>query len=687
MEAQKPISEQLGRPPGECPFPPIEDRLITAIKTENIRTIGLLLRKGKITPEIQLGPDQLTPLHIACQLGQTKTVQFLLDEFGYSNASCSKTGQTPLHIAAQNGHAKIVRILHQKWDQQGKVSLKKEQVPNRIRSATSQSQSNNKGEASDYRLPDPRQRKSTADVETRQTSIPRSNTSIQFGLVIDNNGNTPLHLAAAHNHLAVAQYLLHEVKCSPRLTNKEGRNSLHLAAEYGNVDILKLLVEAVETEREMYSCAIVRKHPADSEQPMTSLSPPVISDWNASLAVIIATGDYNGDTLLHLATAHGHLIVVQYLLHVVKCSPYLTNSDGSTAFHLAAKHGHFEVLKMLVEVIRDDGKKPESVKIAKQHGQKTDSSKVETSPIYLSESPVTTAHNTEAPPPATVPSCVETENHEGSSWRHSNSKPQETVLLENPYPASVSAGDHNGNTPLHYAATHSHLPVVKYLLHEVKCSPQLTNSKGQTALHLAAKHGHVSAVMTLVETIINEYEKQARRLLGEVAGYSDPPKAAPIDSPTYFITEAPPFHSDNDSSFKLSDSELQESEQPEDTYLASIYTGDDNGDTLLHYAAAHNHLPVIKYLLHEIKCSPHLTNNEGQTVLHLAAKHGHVELLKYIIEETQCPLTPTDDYGQTPLFLAAGNGQLDVVKYFTLEKQCDINFVTSSKEIFAFPSG
>ena len=123
MEAQKSISEQLGQPPGKgssLPIPSIEDRLTAAIRAGNVQTISLLLLKGKITPEIQLGPDQLTPLHIACQHGQTKTVQFLLDEFGYSNASCSKTGQTPLHIAAQNGHVEIVRILHQKWDQQGK---------------------------------------------------------------------------------------------------------------------------------------------------------------------------------------------------------------------------------------------------------------------------------------------------------------------------------------------------------------------------------------------------------------------------------------------------------------------------------------------------------------------------------------------------------------------------------------
>ena len=559
MAVQEPTPDQLAQPSKEDSFSStlsIKDRLFRAIKAGDIRTISQVT----VTPELQLGPDQLTPLHIACQHGQTKTVQFLLTEYGYNIKSCSKAGQTPLHVAAQNGHVEIMRILHESWNQQGKVSLEEKHVFESGHITfidCSQSQSSNKGKSqkSDDKLPLPivQWTKLATDSEKSQTSSPqpktvKSSPSTQFGLEIDSNGNTPLHLAASHNHLEVAQYLLHKVKCSPYLTDNEGRNPLHLAAKYGNVDILKLLVEAVKMEREMYSCAIIRKHPADSEQAMISLSPPVAPPgWNPSLAVIMAAGDCNGDTLLHLATAHGHLKAVQYLLYQVKYSPYLTNSEGNASLHLAAKHGHFEVLKLLVKMIRDDEKKPESARTTKQHRQKTDTSRFF---VCSSECPVlvTASPSTEAPPPTVVQSCIE------ANGGQSDSKQQQTEHLEDPYPASISSGNFNGDTPLHLAA-------------------------------------------------------------------------------------------------------------------------------------AHNHLAVVKYLLHEVKCSPYLTNNEGQTALHLAAKHGHIKLLKYIIEETQCPLMPTDDYGQTPLYLAAGNGQLDVVKYFTLEKQCDVNFVTSSKETFPFSSG
>ena len=126
MAAQKPTPDQLAQPPKEDSFPStpsIKDRLFGAIKAGDIQTISMLLLTGEVTPELQLGPNQLTPLHIACQHGQTKTVQLFLTEYGYNIKSCSKTGQTPLHIAAQNGHVEIVRILHKSWEQQGKESL------------------------------------------------------------------------------------------------------------------------------------------------------------------------------------------------------------------------------------------------------------------------------------------------------------------------------------------------------------------------------------------------------------------------------------------------------------------------------------------------------------------------------------------------------------------------------------
>ena len=678
MAAQDLTPDQLAQPPNESSSSStlsIQGRVIAAIKAGDIRTISLLLQKGKITPDLQLGPNQLTPLHIACQHGQTKAVQFLLTEFGYSIKSCSKTGQTPLHIAAQNGHIEIVRILHKSWNQQCKISLEEKQMLDSGHITFidyTQSQSNKKGKSkkSDDKFPLPTVQwtKLATNSEKSRTSTLQPKTvkrspSTQFGLETDSNGDTPLHLAAAHGQLAVAQYLLHEVKCSPYLANNDGQNSLHLAAKHGNMDILKLLVEAAKMEKEVYSCAIVRKHPADSEQAIISLSPPAVSDWNASLAVVIATGDYNGDTMLHLATAHSHLKVVQYLLHVLKYTPYLTNSEGNTALHLAAKHGHFEVLKMLVKVIRDDGKK---FKSAKQHGQETESSRFF---VNSSEWPVlvTASPSTEAPPPTAVQSCVE-----------ANATQQETEYLEDPYPASISTGNCNGDTPLHLAAAHNHLAVVKYLLHEVQCSPYLINSNGQTALHLAAKHGHIELLKYIIEetdcplTPIDDYGQTPLYLAAgngqlDVVKYLADEKQCDTSIVTSSEETLPLSSGRTPLHIASREGNLDVVQFLVEKLKFNPSCTDAEGTSPLHLACQQGHIAIVKYFVENLHVTPTINRLDGCTPLHMAALGGHTYIVKYLVKDFKCDTLCEDKYGNTPLFWAKLRGSLDVMKYLEIQ--------------------
>ena len=399
------------------------------------------------------------------------------------------------------------------------------------------------------------------------------------------------------------------------------------------MDVLKVLIDAVKKEKETFCHAIV---PANYKPDY--LGPPEVPDWSAPLSIIIATGDEGGDTPLHLAVTHNHQPVVQYLLCEVKCSPHVTNSKGQNALHLAAKHGHVHLLTMLVDALKDDGEQHDAaMKSIKHLASPGDSSfpKPAVSPVGSPESPVSPSVNTAA---MAQESCMG--NCDASS---------STPKLSTDHYASVSSQDNSGNTPLHLAATHNHQPVVQYLLCEVKCSPHATNSDGQNVFHLAAKHGHFSILKVLVEAIGDDGEQH---------------QAA----------------NKNETEPRQTNSELQNSLLPEDAYPTITSSGDNNGNTPLHLAAAHGHQHIVHYLVHEAHCNPHLTNGEGQIALHLAAKQGHIALVKYLIQEENCALMPMDDLGQTPLYLAAGNGQLDVVKYFALEKQCDVSFATVRKE-------
>ena len=56
--------------------------------------------------------------------------------------------------------------------------------------------------------------------------------------------------------------------------------------------------------------------------------------------------DLNGNTALHVATQHGHIACVQFLLETA-ASPQVKDQDGNTPLHLAAQQGNFTISKLL----------------------------------------------------------------------------------------------------------------------------------------------------------------------------------------------------------------------------------------------------------------------------------------------------------------------------------------------------
>lgn len=58
-----------------------------------------------------------------------------------------------------------------------------------------------------------------------------------------------------------------------------------------------------------------------------------------------------------------------------------------------------------------------------------------------------------------------------------------------------------------------------------------------------------------------------------------------------------------------------------------------SGDTLLHYAARHGHLDILKFLVKEIGMGIELYNNDYKRPLHEAASMGHNDCVRYLINE------------------------------------------------------
>eukprot|EP01036_Dinobryon_divergens_P024745 gene24745-33219_t len=147
---------------------------------------------------------------------------------------------------------------------------------------------------------------------------------------------TPLQMASAGNYHEIVSYLL------PRSTNTAahgdmasvatstanveeeevsigGLNSLHRAAIYGSLDVIKLLIS---------------------------------SSSSSMLHFNVDAPTLNGTTALHLAAKHGHWDTAAYLVdhgHAAGASATLTTSSGDTALHLAASNGRHELCQLLAE--------------------------------------------------------------------------------------------------------------------------------------------------------------------------------------------------------------------------------------------------------------------------------------------------------------------------------------------------
>jgi cytohesin len=132
----------------------------------------------------------------------------------------------------------------------------------------------------------------------------------------DEEGRTPLHLAAEHGQLPVLTTLL-ELGADKSCVDDHARLPLHLAAGQGNVGVVHALIEHRQ---------------------------PVPGGWHPQ--------DDDGRNPLHLAAQHGHIEVVKLLRQKGANFREKGSQDGRTVLHMAAIGGHEQ---MLLESLEGEG--------------------------------------------------------------------------------------------------------------------------------------------------------------------------------------------------------------------------------------------------------------------------------------------------------------------------------------------
>ncbi|PAN19403.1 hypothetical protein PAHAL_3G271200 [Panicum hallii] len=149
----------------------------------------------------------------------------------------------------------------------------------------------------------------------------------------DGSGRTALHYAASAGKAKVVKLLLANDSSSAYISDDNGLFPVHVAAIAGNIkvvcELMKICPGCVEfvdnKHRNILHCAV--EHGRVSVVWRIQRNPKFVSMMNA--------GNSEGDTPLHLAVKHGHVIIFTLLMMDLRVNLSNINHEGLTPRHVA----------------------------------------------------------------------------------------------------------------------------------------------------------------------------------------------------------------------------------------------------------------------------------------------------------------------------------------------------------------
>lgn len=247
--------------------------------------------------------------------------------------------------------------------------------------------------------------------------------------------------AVIENDIANVKKLLNKDRDLANAT-EQGMTALHIAANLGSDEIVRLLVENGAKLNEL---------------------------------------DSDGDT--PLIAGMKHEAVAKYLI-MKGCDVSISNNNGQTAGHKAALFGHAQILRLLIE-------------------RKADMNASDTEGDTPLHDAISQARTAAAEVLIGWPQLdIRRKNKKGFPPLHFaavKGEPSITELLLKRDKTLIDEQKEDGFTPLHVAAINNHTDVMKVLLEKGKAKVDLRTVKKQTPLHVAAEEAYMDAVQLLIQ--------------------------------------------------------------------------------------------------------------------------------------------------------------------------------------------
>lgn len=453
----------------------------------------------------------------------------------------------------------------------------------------------------------------------------------------DNYGWTPLHYSAFHGAAKILKRLLYE-KADSNIQDKHGCTVLHLVASSPKIYFVGLVgsreralssvirqVGAIKAAQSVESGYEVQTSPADDYTPHNGKRKAMTADGLEHVAAKSMFGQY-------WAQSRMELVMLEMLIKEAKqpkLKIHTRDHEGRTALHYAAYHGHeFAVERLVVAKCRVDD--------IDRNGRTALSLAVE-----------------------------------GDSF-----KLVDFLLRQK---ANLEQDDALCRTPLHHALLSKNEDVAKFLL-LAEANINAYDAEGQTPWMMAldTRQSHIFRELMLMSPNLDTVDVKGRNLVIASLHAGLLPEVVPVfnsigpDSAKFLCGwQDPQGYTAMHHAVLMKDIHAVDILFQIDSMLSKK---DSNGNTVLHLAAELGHLEIVRKLKEDADTLD-LVNEVGETPLHLACHGGHMATVLSFLSETEnleCADTNhVDNLGRTILMRACCSGNLSLVNVLLVNMKGD----------------